>query len=61
MIIEIHMKSGKTLKQRGVKDFSFKYNNDQITTLRIELYWWSNFSIFINSIDLASIEAITKR
>lgn len=60
MKIKIHMKSGKTLTQKGVKDYSIKYNNDQIVSVELELYWLFNFSIIMGSIDLKSIEAITK-
>jgi len=60
MIIEIHMKSGKTLTQSGVKDYSIKYNNEQIVSIELRLYWWAKFSIIVGSLDLKQIEAVTK-
>jgi len=59
MRLHIHMKSGKTLTQRGVKDYSYKYNNNQITAISIELRWWARKSILITSLDMKSIEAMT--
>lgn len=47
MKLKIHMKSGKTLVQRGVKNYNFKCNSDEIKEVKIMLYWWSTFSIIV--------------
>lgn len=60
MKIKIHMKSGKTLVQNGVKHYNYSYNNDQITKLSLDLRWWAKRSIFVSSLDLKSIEGITR-
>lgn len=60
MKLKIHMKSGKTLIQRGVKDWSLKHNNQQMTELSIEVYFWSTLTIIMASLDLSSVEAITR-
>jgi len=62
MKIEIFMKSGNILKCTGVKDWSLKYNNEQITSLTIE-YKKLRLpckKLIIQSIDLKQIEAIVK-
>lgn len=60
MQIRIHMKSGKTLVETGVSDYTIRYTDEQITYISIELSWWRRCrTIIIGSIDLKSIEAIT--
>jgi len=60
MKIKIHMKSGKTLVESYVKDFTVKYNNNEITGLNIDLFWYArNRTIFMAALDLGNIEAIT--
>ena len=59
MKLKLHMKSGKTLVQRGVKDCKYSYNSTSITALTITTYWWARQTILVPSIDLSQIEAIT--
>lgn len=54
------MKSGKTLVQRGVKEYSFKYSGDEITSVKIQLKWWASYSVLVGTLALSQIECVTK-
>ena len=60
MKIKIHMKSGKTLTQSGVKDYRIEYTDSAIIAISIDLHWFQSRTIIIASLDLDSIEAMTK-
>lgn len=59
MKLKLHMKSGKTLVQNGVKDYTYKFTSESITYLSITTYWWARRTILVPSVDLSQIEAIT--
>lgn len=59
MKLSFHMKSGKTLVQRGVKHYNFKYNNDQITAVNMTVRWGFKLRVLVGCLDLKSIEAVT--
>ncbi|HHZ95398.1 MAG TPA: hypothetical protein EYN67_07545 [Flavobacteriales bacterium] len=60
MKLKIHMKSGKTLVERGVKDFNLTYGDKGITQLEIILYWYHTRTVIMGALDLACIESITR-
>lgn len=60
MKLKIHMKSGKTLVQRGVKEYNFKYTSNEVIGINIELKWWAKFSVLVGTLALDQIEAITR-
>ena len=59
MKLKLHMKSGKTLVQRGVKTYTYRFSPESITYLSITTYWWAKQTILVPSVDLNQIEAIT--
>lgn len=63
MKISIHMKSGKTLTERFIKDINLEYNksNGKITSLTLVKKRGFNWSrvIFMGALVLCEIEAIT--
>ena len=60
MKLKIHMKSGKTLSQRGVKSYKIRWDDHAITGIEFTLKWWAKTTVIVSSLDLGSIEAITK-
>lgn len=62
MVILIHMKSGKTLKVTGVKDYTFKYKGNEITFIGIT-YNTFRFGkrLLVETLDLSQIEAIERK
>lgn len=58
MKINIHMESGKTLTQNGVKDYSIKWRGDEVVSLAIELKWYQKRTLILGSLNLSRIEAI---
>jgi hypothetical protein len=56
--ILIHMKSGKTITQSGVKNYSFTYSGDDIKSIEIELYWFSKRTMLVPCLRFSSIEAV---
>jgi hypothetical protein len=63
MKIKLHMKSGKTLKLKYVKDFSYRYTGDTITSIEVKYNWVGKLPksrVFIPSVVLSQIEAIER-
>lgn len=61
----IYMKSGNRLVLSGIKNIKISYKGNEITAINIELSFigrWLNFGerLFVASIDMYQIEAITK-
>ena len=64
MNLTIYMKSGNKITADKVTDWSVKYNNEQITSIRVEqktkgLYRCKN-KVLIATIDLKQIECIVE-
>jgi len=63
MELHFHMKSGKTLVQKEVKDWKIEYNGDQITSL--DVVYERNITeldryLVVGSICLSQIECIER-
>lgn len=61
MKINIFMKSGNVITLTRVKTWAIKYNCNNIVSLSISYHrWFQKERLIIESIDLKSVEAITK-
>lgn len=60
MKLKIHMKSGKTLVQRGVKEYNFTCIGGKITGVKLKLKWWASFTIVLGTLAPDQIEAVTR-
>ena len=67
MRVKILMKSGNVINLRAVKELDIKYNSTQINHLELKFHWYNVLlqklgmitMLFVQSIDLSQIEAIT--
>lgn len=60
MVIKIHFKSGKTITQKGVKDYNVKFNGDDIVFLSLDLYWFASRTCLVPTVRLDQIECIER-
>ncbi len=63
MKLLIHMKSGKTITVRNVKDWKIEYTGNEVTSIKIERgksFWPTQKGLIIKSIALDQIEAMER-
>lgn len=59
-ILHIHMKSGKTIKVDGIKNYTINYTGNEITGLKLEYAYTAKRRLIVQSLALDQVEAIER-